>query len=185
MSDSTSPPVTGAPAQIEAPAGLAEAPKPIVPQASSVKEEPAAAPKSSLLQKVAAAAKDKGALVAERDAATERADAAEAELEKVRGELATAQARVSELEDEQQAIEAALTTAQGEAAAAKAEVKKVADEVTTTVAGIGFNAEALPPNQESQGATLEQAIDRMNACTDPIEKAELAREVKRLRAEAN
>ena len=148
-------------------------------------EQPAAetpAKGSGILQRIEAGLSSKMTLLGERDAATARADHAEAALVTERAALATAQgeitalrAQVATLTAERTQIEAMLNTARDNATTVEL-------AAAVTVAGMGFDAAALPAAGEDKNSieALEQALDKE---TDPKEICRLNEKLEARKAE--
>lgn len=137
------------------------------PGAEGVKAEKGAEP--TRLQVIAASFKDKGVLIAERDAAVTRATTAEAQLEGLQARLSLVQGELSAKTVELGQIDAALKAAQS--------ANQTVDEAAAKqVASHGFGQEKLPEGQ-AQEDTVEAMTARMNAETNPGKKWELAEKI--------
>ncbi len=138
-----------------APAAEAE---PAAPTAAA----PAAVETPGFLASVLGSVQAKGKLVAERDAATQRAATAEAENATLRTQLTAANGELATLKQERATIQAALVTAQTE----KQDLDIAA---ASQVAALGFDAAALPAAESAPPetiASLEAQIATAKAAGD-------------------
>lgn len=122
--------------------------------------EPVAAAEPTLLEKVTASIQSKGKLLADRDAATLRADRAESELATLRADLAAANSELATLRKERTDIQAALVTAQ-------AEKQEVDTAAASQIAALGFDAASLPAASVGNEETKEDLAARIEKETDP------------------
>lgn len=131
----------------------------------------------SIIQKVAAAMKDKGSLLAERDAAVTRAETAEAQVKTLQGQLATANAELGRLTKERADIEAALNGEQ----AKNTTVEKQAAAIVARETGVDT---AELPDRQQEGNAIAALYAQLDACTDPKEITRISRKIDAAEAKA-
>jgi hypothetical protein len=135
----------------------------------------------SFVEKVAASFQSKGALAADLQAATQRAESAEKQLLEVQSEFATVKAERDGLAKEKQEIADLLKGAQEQA-------KTVTQESVEQVAQLGFTAaeaQALPGAQEQTESPIKQLEKEYAATSCPKEKGKIAAKmVEAMKAEA-
>jgi len=134
---------------------------------------PVAAVEPSLLEKVKASIQSKGTLLATADAATLRAETAEAEVLTLRSQLSTLHSQLSTLQTERAGIEAALVTA-------KAENQAVDTAAASQVAALGFEAAALPAANSAPEPTKAELEAKLAEATDNNTRFDLAAQLNAL-----
>ncbi len=131
-----------------------------------------------LLEQVRASLQSKGTLLADRSAALTRAELAEGQLEGAQAELTTLRAENATLKAERDEISALLSTA-------KAEKQEVDLATAVQVAGLGFDAAALPAAEVAPAETRAGLVAQIEKETDNNKRWELTERLEALNAESN
>jgi len=164
---SADPDATGSGSSIPA-APLAALPDPVAAVEAEVK------PGAGFLASVLASVSSKATLVADRDTYQARAAAAEKDLDEAQTELFDLRAELKTLKDERIQIEKALTAATDANTTTEAAAAVI-------VAGLGFQASALPA-AETIGNSIEDLEAKLGAETDPKEIVRLNQQLEARKA---
>lgn len=109
-------------------------------------------------------------------------------IERITGELASAQAALDEatakitaMENEAAEFGKALEAAEAEAAELKAKESTVEKKAQEKVAQIGFSAAQLPASEEVDHASIDELRARVAQTSDPAEKHRLVTQIRTMR----
>jgi chromosome segregation ATPase len=162
-------------------APAAETPAAAPPAPAAATATAAAQREPTMLEKVQAALRDKGVILAENNGFKAEIAALKGDLAERDVSMATLQARVVTLEAENTQLQADFLSIDAALKSTEARVVAVDTAAARQIAGMGFEASVLPA-AETAAETVEGLVAKMTATTDPQEKYKLAARINALDA---